>query len=308
VVMQRQVSASALGETLATGLQRFGRFARDHPVLVEAPAGVEVIRADRLLDKEFLRRASERAILEWTANPGEEDVRAALSRLWRRYCDSLGMAAVLPLASGVAFDFSFARCSFLMGEYMPYGVVVDLEGAELFTCGERPTTWPVQGTRLATVAELRARVQRSLFADHVQVAIDHVLDFVRVSPRMLWTTMAEAVDLAYDAGIDGHSGEEYAPILEDREAMLFGATLAGVGGPNPMAGTLEWEAIPGLKRPQQVRLVCCFNYVVPGRPEPYCRTCGIISRDERLMIWGRYARDPKARDLLVDPPPGSRRS
>jgi hypothetical protein len=305
VVMQ-DVSTKALAETIASGLKRFGRFASDHPIYLEAPAGIEVIPAMDLLDKGFLRSASERAILEWTTSPSEEDVRAALSRLWRRYCDSLGMAVVLPLANGVALDFAFARCSFVMGSYMPYGVVVDLRGAELFTCEERPTTWPVNGTKLRTLAELRARVQRNVLSEHVDVAIDHVLEFVKVSPRMLWATMAEAIDLAYDGGVDHHTPEEYAPIREDHRAMFFDETLPGIDGPNPLAGQLEWESIPGFKRPQQVRKVCCFNYVVPGRPEPYCRTCGIISRDERLMIWGRYARDPKARDMLVDPPSGPR--
>lgn len=307
MVTQQESATASIAEVLVASLKRFGRFGSSYPIYVAAPSGAEVVRTAELFEKENLRRASERAILEWTSHPEEEDVRAAFSRFWRRYCDSLALPLILPLANGVALDFSFARTSFVISGDMPHGVVVDLAGAELFTCDERPSSWTVHGTKLRTAEELRERAQGNVLGQHFQVVIDHVLESVRVSRGMLWAGLAEAIDLGYDAAVDHYTAEEYAPLKEDRDRLLFGATLPRIPGANPLAGQLKWEHIPGFKRPQQVRKICCFNYVVPSRPEPYCRTCGVITREERLMIWGRFARDPKAKDSLIDPPLVKRR-
>ena len=105
------------------------------------------------------------------------------------------------------------------------------------------------------------------------------------------------------------------PLVLRRRMLEGGALWEGVNGDEVDAELLVeelidghfreavWETIPGFKRPRQVRKICCINYVIPGRPEPYCRSCGIITRDERLMIWGRYAATPQAQGDLVRPRP-----
>jgi hypothetical protein len=275
------------------------------------PEGEEVVPALDLLSVENLRRAGERAVSAWSATPSEEDMRAAVSRFWRRYTHCLGLPLLLPAVSGVAIDYGLARTSIVMKSAtasaavadMPGGLVVELDGAEVYTCEERPPSVPIRGSGLRTLRALRERAIANIMGEHFAPAIERILKFVKVSPKMLWAQVAETVDLEYEHVADHFTAEEYAPYAEDLRLMLFGETLPGVDGPNPLAGQLEWETIPGFRRPRHIRKVCCINYVVPGRPEPYCRSCGIITRDERLMIWGRYAATPQAQAYLMRPRP-----
>jgi hypothetical protein len=311
IAVESATSTKALRDVVEAGIDRLGRDGRSHMLYTAPPDGEEVVPALELLSIENLRRAGERAVTAWSAHPSEEDMRAAISRFWRRYTHCLGLPLLLPVVSGVALDFSLARTSIVMKAAtasekvadMPGGLVVELDGAEVFTCEERPTSSNIVGTRLRTARELRERAIATIMRDHFAAAIERILRFVKVSPNMLWGQVAEAVDLEYEYIVDRFSPEEYAPFAEDRQRILLGETLPGIDGPSPLAGQLEWETIPGFKRPRHVRKVCCINYVVPGRPEPYCRSCGIISRDERLMIWGRYAATPGAQVYLIKPGP-----
>jgi hypothetical protein len=311
VAVESATSREALREAIESGIDRLGRDGRSHMLYTSPPDGEEVVPALELLSVESLRRAGERAVSAWSANPSEEDMRAAVSRFWRRYTHCLGLPLLLPVVSGVAVDFSLARTSIVMKAAtasaavadMPGGLVVDLDDAETYTCAERPPSVPIPGPRLRTLRELRERAIANIMGGHIAPAIERILRFVKVSPRMLWAQVAETVDLEYEHIADHFTPEEYAPYAEDLRLMLFGETLPGVDGPNPLADQLEWETIPGFKRPRHVRKVCCINYVVPGRPEPYCRSCGIITRDERLMIWGRYAATPGAQEHLIKPRP-----
>jgi hypothetical protein len=307
MAVESGASTKALRDVVEAGIDRLGRDGRSHMLYTAPPEGEEVVPALELLTVENLRRAGERAVTAWSAHPSEEDMRAAVSRFWRRYTHCLGLPLLLPVVSGVAVDFSLARTSIVMKAAtasakvadMPGGLVVDLDGAEVLTCDELPMSSPIGETRLGTLRELRERAIANIMRDHFAPAIRRILRFVRVSPNLLWAQVAETVDLEYEYVIDRFTPEEYAPLAEDRQRILFGETLPGIDGPNPLAGQLEWETIPGFKRPRHVRKVCCINYVVPGRPEPYCRSCGIITRDERLMIWGRYAATPGAQEHLI---------
>lgn len=311
MAVESATSTKALRDVVEAGIDRLGRDGRSHMLYTAPPEGEEVVPALELLSVENLRRASERAVTAWSAHPSEEDMRAAVSRFWRRYTHCLGLPLLLPVVSGVAVDFSLARTSIVMKAAtasakvadMPGGLVVDLDGAEVFTSDERPTNPPITGSNVGTMRDLRERAIASIMRDQFAAAIERILKFVKVSPNMLWAQVAETVDLEYEYVIDHFTADEYAPFAEDRQLILFGETLPGIAGPNPLAGQLEWETIPGFKRPRHVRKVCCINYIVPGRPEPYCRSCGIISRDERLMIWGRYAATPGAQEYLIKPRP-----
>ena len=93
----------------------------------------------------------------------------------------------------------------------------------------------------------------------------------------------------------------------DRELMLFGDTLPGIEGKNPMKDLLAWDDFsddPRFPRPRQVRTVCCANYVVPGRNPRYCRTCGLVSQEQRREYWDRFANDRDTATAVPWPPRG----
>jgi ferric iron reductase protein FhuF len=278
----------ALGEAIASSVAPLGRFGASYPVYLEPPAGHEIVRAEDILASANLRTFCERAITAWTQHPEEEDVRAAASRFMRRYCGSVVTAALVPLAHGVALDVSLPRMSFLIRTEMPMGVVLDLDGAELFTCRDRPTTWPIRARELASTTELREQAIGSLLGNNLVPAFDAVLGYVQLNPKVLWSTAAEQIDLMYENAFAGLGERAFVPFGEDRTAILFGDRVAGVPGPgsNPMRDLLEWEDAhdPEFPRPLQVRRTCCVCYVIPGR-NAYCRTCGLISADERLAMW-----------------------
>lgn len=279
-------AAGELADALAAAVGKLGRFGASYPVYLAPPAGAEIHPAQELFAAERLRRFCERSIAEWTDHPEEEDIRAAASRFMRRYCGSLASAALVPLANGVAFDLALSRISLLIREEMPMGVVLELAGGRAFGSPERPTTWPLETRPLPTAAALRAAALRSLVGDNLAPAFERVLRFVHLNPKVLWATAAEQIDLLFESARDGHEARELAPFAEDREAILFGPTLPGVSGPNPLRGLLTWEEAddPKFPRPLQVRQVCCVCYVIPGR-NAYCRTCGLLAPEERLALW-----------------------
>jgi ferric iron reductase protein FhuF len=276
----------ALAEAIAASVGRLGRFGASYPIYVERPDGHEIVPAVDLLSATNLRHFCERAIIEWTQHPEEEDMRAAASRFMRRYCGSVATAALLPLAYGVTWDVSLERIAFLIRTEMPMGVVIDLAASPVFSCSERPTTWPVAGQRLATLDELRARAIDSALVRNLAPAFESVLDFVQLNPKVLWSTAAEQIDLMYENAIEGLREAEFAPFEADRGLLLFGERLPGWAGANPLRGLLDWEDAhdPQFPRPLQVRRTCCVCYVIPGR-NAYCRTCGLISAEQRLAMW-----------------------
>ena len=286
--------------------QKLGRLGASYAIWLERPPVWETVPCLELLTTERMTDFFERAVAEWSANPNEEDLRAAASRFMRRYLLSVAAPAFLALSNGVAWDLTLDRLSVVMRPDLALGAVIDLRGLATFTSAERPTAWPVEG-RAVSVAELRDRALRPLFGDvHVR-SFERVLSHVRVSPRLLWSTAAENVDYYYSNAIDKVDGAQRERYAADRELMLFGATLPGVEGENPMRGLLAWDDFsddPRFPRPLQVRTVCCANYVVPGRNPPYCRTCGLRPAEERRAAWTNFIEAPDIATAVPWPPRG----
>jgi ferric iron reductase protein FhuF len=285
---RKGVRTTTLADAIAESLGRLGRFGVSYPVYLDRPPGHEIVAADEVLAPQHLGRYFERSIMEWTDHPDEEDVRAAASRFVRRYCGSMAAASLLPLANGVAFDVSIPRVAFLIRNDMPMGVVLDTSGAEINVSPARPTRWPVEGSRsLPTDEGLRGRALGSLLAGNIVPAFERVLERARVSPKLLWATAAEQIDSLYENARGGHDRGSFEPFERDRRAILFGARVPGVQGPNPMLDLLDWEDSddPLLPRSLQVRRICCVCYVIPGREPAYCRTCGLLDKAERLDLW-----------------------
>src|SRR4029077_7522551 len=101
-----------------------------------------------------------RAVKEWSDHPLDEDPRAAVSRLVRRYAGSLTTAALVPLAHGVGLDVSPERVGLVMHNDLPQGTLLRVD--EVLVCADRPTTWPVHGRDVGTLDQLRVRVLGAL--------------------------------------------------------------------------------------------------------------------------------------------------
>jgi hypothetical protein len=226
----------------------------------------------------------------------------------RRYLHSVQAPTIVALANGIAWDLTLDRISIVWRSELPLGTVIATRGLETFTTPERPTSWPVEGTALPTLDALRDRALTALFGDVHLRSFERVLANVRVSPRLLWSQAAEDVDYYYDYALELLEGEELARYASDRERMLFGDTLPGIEGANPLKELLGWDDFRDDPRmPQrllQVRTVCCVNYVIPGRPDKYCRTCGLLSQVERRQKWLKYVTGNETAASVPWPPQG----
>jgi hypothetical protein len=288
--------------------QKLGRIGASYPIWLEPPPVWETIPVVELLSKERITENFERSIASWTKDPKEEDIRAAASRFMRRYLHSIQAPTIVALASGVGWDLTLDRISIVWRAELPLGAVIDIRGLETFVTRERPTAWPVDRTAETTLEDLRDRALGTLFGDVHRRSFEYVLASVRVSPRLLWSQAAECVDYYYDYALELLKGDELAPFAADRERILFAESLPGVEGPNPLKELLAWDDFRDDPRmPQrllQVRTVCCFNYVIPGRPEKYCRSCGLISQEERRQKWVKYVTSNVTATSVPWPPLG----
>jgi len=275
----------ALQAALDRAVESVGPLARPYPIYLAGPADAESIAAVDLMKPDTLRDYAARAVKEWSDRPLDEDPRAAVSRLIRRYLGSVVTAALVPLVHGIGLDVSPERVRVIMQSDLPQGTVLDVD--EVLVSAERPATWPVRGTDVASVERLRERVFAPLLA-HLSWAFAAVIANIKVSPQLLWSTAAEQVDLVFEYAIDGPDPEPFARAKADREQLLFASELPGIAGPNPMHGLLYWEPAGDQIHQIQVRRVCCANFVVPGRTQGYCRNCDLITEERRLVMWDEY--------------------
>jgi ferric iron reductase protein FhuF len=275
----------SLQGVLADAVDSVGPLARAYPIHLAEPPGSETIAAVELMRPDVLRSYAARAVKEWSDRPLDEDPRAAVSRLVRRYLGSIVTAAIVPLVHGIGLDLSPERVRVIMQSDLPQGTVIDVD--EVLVCAERPATWPVRGTEVAGVERLRERVFAP-FLGHVVWAFAAVLASIKVSPQLLWSTAAEQVDLIFEYAIEGPTPAAFVGASGDRERLLFSSTLSGVAGPNPLRDQLYWEPAGDRLHRIQVRRVCCANFVVPGRTQGYCRNCDLITHERRLVMWDEF--------------------
>jgi ferric iron reductase protein FhuF len=275
----------ALQAALDRAVESVGPLARPYPIYLAEPPDAESIAAVDLMQSDTLRHYAARAVKEWSDRPLDEDPRAAVSRLIRRYLGSVLTAALVPLVHGIGLDLSPERVRVIMQSDLPQGTVVDAR--EVLICAERPATWPVHGTDVTSIAEMRERVFAPLLA-HLSWAFAAVIASIKVSPQLLWSTAAEQVDPVFEYSIEGPDPQAFARAKADREQLLFASELPGIAGPNPMRDLLYWEPASDPIHQIQVRRVCCANFVVPGRTQGYCRNCDLITEERRLVMWDEY--------------------
>jgi ferric iron reductase protein FhuF len=284
------IAAAPLQTALADIVDGIGSFARGYPVYLETPAGAETIAATDLMTPAPMREYATRALREWTDAPLDQDPRAAVSRMVRRYAGSIVTAALAPLAHGIGLDTSPERVRIIVFKDLPRGVVLNVD--EVLVSTGRPVTHSVPGRDIGPLDRLRERVFERLFG-HFAWSFELVIANIKVSPQLLWSTVAEQVDLLWENAMDGRDAQVFARAIVDRDLVLDGERLPGVAGPNPMKDLLIWEPSDEDGHRIEVRRVCCANFVVPGRPDVYCRNCGLITPAERLVKWSDWRKSVK---------------
>jgi ferric iron reductase protein FhuF len=281
--------ATALAEAVAS----IGPFGRPYPLFVSPPNGYEVMPVTELLRPEPLRRYAARAVAEWSHHANDEDARAAVSRLMRRYLGSVTTAVLASLAHGLGIDVSPERVGMIVQNDLPQGIVLRVD--EVLVTRERPATWNAQGREVSTLEQLREEVLSKYFA-HLAWSFSEVIASIKVSPQLLWSTAAEQIDGVYENAADGPAAPVFARAESDRERMLFADRLPGIAAVNPLRDLLFWERAEGPEAGHriQVRRVCCANFVVPGRAQRYCRNCDIITPQRRIEMWNEWRASVRA--------------
>ena len=308
-LIQEQATAASLQSAVWGTFRNFGRIGASYPVHFRRPTCWEVVAAEDLLRLENLRGYFTRAISEWSDHPSEEDQRAAASRFLRRYVGSVAAAALIPLSGGVVLDVAIPRVQLVIRSDLTLGTVVDLAGATAYVSPVRPTTWPIEAVSLPSVEELRQRAYERLFRDHLVPALERIYSVIGVSWKLMWTTVAESIEYLYEHAPPYFDDAGWAAVAEDRD-VIRADTVPGIAGANPMKGLLEWEDFgdPEIPGPQQVRRVCCVNYVVPGRNTGqtggYCRGCGLLPAEERHRLWRLYLTQHREETSCRWPPLG----
>lgn len=222
----------------------------------------------------------------------EMDMTIAVSRFARQYCGAVSAPALVGLALGIGVDMSPSRCRVtLTNVELPvtrrrFVVAVDLTGAEVLRCADRPTSLPVTGRVVAGIDDLREFVWSRLFGAHYERLFRAVRALApTVSPALLWTSAAEYVGGLSDAAEEHLSPEVAARFVADRRALLEGATLPGVEGPNPLRGRLEWEPVGADPRRRVLtRRMCCLNYLLPERDGVLCENCPHLPSEDREAL------------------------
>jgi hypothetical protein len=262
----------------------------------EPARDLEVVDAERYLDRPFLREAVARAGSTQAppsrsdgdhgfTDEAEPDLRIAVSR-FTRHAASLSAAAFAALGRGVGLDVSASNVRFVMRGNVPFIASLRPGGTPPLRCRERPAAWPIEGPMVDTVDELRVFVWRKLYAEHLAPLFARALELTRVSPRLMWSNAAEWVAIVSDAA-DEYLGPPRAdPFVADRIALLGATSLPGLAGENPMQDLIAWDALDAPDFPHGVgrRRICCLTYMLEDRLGRLCGNCPFLSQDERIAM------------------------
>jgi hypothetical protein len=266
-----------------------------------ATADHEVQPVSAYLDLAHLERQILRTVPE--SDQSVVDRRAAASRFVRDWATGVVPVVLVGLAMGIGIDASLARAQSvwkrwnLRGStgFAPHALSV---GAEAFAvCAEcHPREERGTVTVVPTHDELRARVWRQLFAEHLAPLLDAVLKVVKLSRRALWASAAEGAGRAATFAAEQLPADAARPFIEECDALLAAAQLPGLPAPNPLSGQIYWKDIGRSDFPHglMLRSVCCTVWTLPDRRgQLYCGTCPLPSVETLIAIQGRPATDPR---------------
>jgi hypothetical protein len=261
-------------------------------VLAVAPSAADIVPAERFHDRVFLRRAIDDCGMSLVgardsmADSAEVRPAVAASRFTRHYVSSITAAALVALAQGVGLDLSANRCVMVVRQGMPRQLLVGPMDERVRICRERPTTWPVEGSVVRGVEDLREYVWRRLYAAHLAPLFAIITDLTGASPRLLWSNAAEWVAQVADVATE-HLAPAAATVLHKEAAAVLDAnTLPGIDGANPLKGLVEWVDVdaPDFPRGLQTRRHCCITYLLPARLGRLCENCPFLSIPDRVAL------------------------
>jgi hypothetical protein len=158
---------------------------------------------------------------------------------------------------------------------------------EVLRCTPRPTTWPVSGPAVATVAQLRAHVWTNLYARNLRPLFAAIAEMVNVPERLLWTNAAEWVAIVMEAVVDHLPPAAAAAVIAEGRALLEADSLPGfAGAPNPLRGRLHWVPFEDgqIRQEVQTRHLCCLVYLHTDRHGRLCQNCPLLPLPDRAAL------------------------
>jgi ferric iron reductase protein FhuF len=247
------------------------------------PSDLEVHAARVYLDPTVLREHA-----YWTVPTGDRptvDIRAVVSRFTRGYCMAVIRPVLAALAMGIALDASIEHCRIVWKPWNvrgssatnPFGLYLDLDAAAR----------PMEGRSIEAV---RSDVYRALFAEHLALLFESVLQLTKISHKVLWANASEGVGGLATAAAEELDAAIARPFIDVCEAALTAATLPGIAGANPLRGHIRWEDIgrPDFPHGLMVRRVCCISFTLPDRvPQIWCAACPLPTNEQRIALTGR---------------------
>jgi ferric iron reductase protein FhuF len=243
------------------------------------PGDLDVQPASAYLDLDVLRAH----ILSTTptAHRDRIDIRAAASRFTRAYCMAVVRPVVAALAMGIPLDASMSRSTIVWQPWTlrgssattPQGVHLDLELALIRAHG-RPTE------------ELRTEVFHRLFAEHLALLFERVLQIAKLSPKVLWGSAAEAIGGLETAAAERLEAEDARLFVDVCQAALTAPALPGIPGPNPLSGQVRWQAVSRADFPHglMIRRICCVSLALPDRLGQTCGACPIPPVEQLIAL------------------------
>jgi hypothetical protein len=287
-------------DLLTRQLERFGPAVRGRFVPASATGDREVQPVSAYLDRAHLETQMPRTIPE--SDVAGVDRRVIGSRFVREHSLGVVPPVLVGLAMGIGLDASAARARsvwhnwHLRGSsaFAPHSLSVGTDSFAL--CAECHPSPRAMVPMVPTHEALRAQVWRQLFAEHLAPLFDTVLGMVKVSPRVLWASAAEAAGRVATLAAEQLSAQEARPFIDEVDAILAAERLPGLSGPNPLRGLLDWKDIGRSDFPHglMLRSVCCMCFTLPDRRgQVYCGACPLPSVETLIAVQGRPASDPR---------------
>jgi ferric iron reductase protein FhuF len=275
-MMTRSADRSA---ELTQWLDRLGGAAKDRFYGLP-PGDLDVQPAHANLHPDVLR---ERILDTIPAADRESvDMRAAASRFTRAYCMAVARPVIAALAIGIPLDASLARSAIVWRPWTvrgasaasPQGIHLDLDASTVSATGR-------------STDEVRAEVFRHLFAEHLALVFERVLSVVKLSPKVLWGSAAEAIGGLETAAAERLDAESARPFVETCQTVLIIEALPNIPGPNPLLSQVRWHDVGRADFPHglMIRRICCVALALPDRVgQTYCGACPIPPVDVLIEL------------------------
>jgi ferric iron reductase protein FhuF len=216
-----------------------------------------------------------------TADRDRADMRAAASRFARAYCMAVIRPVLAALGMGIALDASMSQSTIVWKPWTLRGSsATNPLGLHLATDAAKNVA------HSQTTEEVRAEVFRHLFAEHLALLFERVLQIAKLSPKVLWGSAAEAIGGLETAAVERLDAEAARPFIDTCQAALTAQALPGIVGPNPLLGQVRWQDVGRADFPHglMIRRICCVSLALPDRRGQTCGACPIPPTEQLIAL------------------------